>query len=106
VKRVSLMAERGNQVRLEFSEAGLRLTAGGEDEGSAEEELPVEFSGEPVTVAFNPGYLTDGLAAVRTERAHLSFTTPNRPALIKPVDGDGEVVPGYLYLLMPVRLPG
>ncbi|MGH3439332.1 MAG: DNA polymerase III subunit beta, partial [Sciscionella sp.] len=52
VKRVSLMAERGNQVRLEFSEAGLRLTAGGEDEGSAEEELPVEFSGEPVTVAF------------------------------------------------------
>ncbi|QUQ69996.1 DNA polymerase III subunit beta [Kutzneria sp. CA-103260] len=106
IKRVSLVAERGTQVRLEFSEGGLRLTAGGDDEGSAEEELPVEFTGDPVTIAFNPGYLLDGLAAVRTDRAHLSFTTPSRPALIKPVGEDGSVVEGYLYLLMPVRLPG
>ena len=106
IKRVSLVAERGTQVRLEFSDGGLRLTAGGDDEGSAEEELPVEFTGDPVTIAFNPGYLLDGLAAVRTDRAHLSFTTPSRPALIKPVGEDGSVVEGYLYLLMPVRLPG
>ena len=106
IKRVSLVAERGTQVRLEFSDGGLRLSAGGDDEGSAEEELPVEFTGDPVTIAFNPGYLLDGLAAVRTDRAHLSFTTPSRPALIKPVGEDGSVVEGYLYLLMPVRLPG
>ncbi|HVK25922.1 MAG TPA: DNA polymerase III subunit beta [Actinokineospora sp.] len=106
IKRVSLVAERGTQVRLEFSDGGLRLSAGGDDEGSAEEELPVEFTGDPVTIAFNPGYLQDGLAALHADRAELSFTTPNRPALIKPVGEDGEVTPGYLYLLMPVRLPG
>ncbi|MDQ3578692.1 MAG: DNA polymerase III subunit beta [Actinomycetota bacterium] len=106
IKRVSLVADRGTQVRLEFTDGGLRLSAGGDDEGSAEEELPVEFTGEPVTIAFNPGYLQDGLAALHTDRAELSFTTPNRPALIKPVGADGEVAPGYLYLLMPVRLPG
>jgi DNA polymerase-3 subunit beta len=106
IKRVSLVAERGTQVRLEFTDGGLRLTAGGDDEGSAEEELPCEFTGEPVTIAFNPGYLQDGLQAVGTDRAHLSFTTPSRPALIKPVGEDGTVVEGYLYLLMPVRLPG
>ncbi|SDJ41145.1 DNA polymerase-3 subunit beta [Actinokineospora alba] len=106
IKRVSLVAERGTQVRLEFSDGGLRLSAGGDDEGSAEEELPVEFTGDPVTIAFNPGYLQDGLAALHCDRAELSFTTPNRPALIKPVGEDGEVIPGYLYLLMPVRLPG
>lgn len=106
IKRVSLVAERGTQVRLEFSDGGLRLSAGGDDEGSAEEELPVEFTGDPVTIAFNPGYLQDGLAALHCDRAELSFTTPNRPALIKPVGEDGEVTPGYLYLLMPVRLPG
>ncbi|HEX9336819.1 MAG TPA: DNA polymerase III subunit beta [Pseudonocardiaceae bacterium] len=106
IKRVSLVAERGTQVRLEFSEGSLRLSAGGDDEGSAEEELSVEFTGEPVTIAFNPGYLLDGLGALHTERAHLSFTTPNRPALVKPVGEDGEVLAGYLYLLMPVRLPG
>lgn len=106
VKRVSLVAERGTQVRLEFSDGSLRLSAGGDDEGSAEEELPVEFTGTDLTIAFNPGYLLDGLAAARTDRAHLSFTTPSRPALIKPVDAEGNVQPGYLHLLMPVRLPG
>ncbi|MCP2168970.1 DNA polymerase III subunit beta [Goodfellowiella coeruleoviolacea] len=106
IKRVSLVAERGTQVRLEFVDSVLRLSAGGDDEGSAEEELQVEYTGEPVTIAFNPSYLLDGLGALRTDRAHLSFTTPSRPALLKPVDEDGGVAPGYLYLLMPVRLPG
>ena len=67
---------------------------------------PVEYTGDAVTIAFNPGYLLDGLGAVRTQKVHLSFTTPSRPALLKPVDEDGNVAPGYLYLLMPVRLPG
>lgn len=106
VKRVALVAERGTQVRLEFTADLLRLSAGGDDEGSAEEELSVEYTGEPVTIAFNPSYLLDGLSALRADRAHLAFTTSNRPALIKPVGEDGQVVGGYLYLLMPVRLPG
>ncbi|GLY67543.1 DNA polymerase III subunit beta [Amycolatopsis taiwanensis] len=106
IKRVSLVAERGTQVRLEFGEGSLRLSAGGDDEGSAEEELRVDYEGEPVTIAFNPGYLVDGLGALHADRAELTFTTPNRPALIKPADEQGEVIPGYLYLLMPVRLPG
>lgn len=106
IKRVSLVAERGTQVRLEFADGMLRLSAGGDDEGSAEEELGVDYTGDQVTIAFNPGYLLDGLGALHTDKAHLSFTTPNRPALLKPVGEDGEVAPGYLYLLMPVRLPG
>jgi DNA polymerase-3 subunit beta len=106
IKRVSLVAERGTQVRLEFADGGLKLSAGGEDEGSAEEELAVEFTGDPVTIAFNPGFLQEGLGALHADRAELSFTTPNRPALIKGVGEDGTVQTGYLYLLMPVRLPG
>ncbi|QWF80472.1 DNA polymerase III subunit beta [Amycolatopsis sp. CA-230715] len=106
IKRVSLVAERGTQVRLEFADGTLRLSAGGDDEGSAEEELQVQYEGDPVTIAFNPGYLVDGLGALHADRAELTFTTPNRPALLKPADEEGNAVPGYLYLLMPVRLPG
>ncbi|MGH3565381.1 MAG: DNA polymerase III subunit beta [Pseudonocardia sp.] len=118
VKRVALVTDRVAQVRMEFSEDGLRLAAGGDDVGSAEEELPSEFTGEPLSIAFNPGYLLDAFGALHTERAQLTFTTPNRPALVRPVppspaeDGDdGEhesppALPGYLHLLMPVRLPG
>ncbi len=111
VKRVSLVADRAAQVRMEFTEGALRLAAGGDSvgaEGSAEEQLACELDGEPLTIAFNPGYLLDGLAALRTDRAQLSFTTPNRPALVRPVsptDAPGAVS-GYLHLLMPVRLPG
>jgi len=34
-----------------------------------EEELQVEYEGEPVTIAFNPGYLVDGLGALHSDRA-------------------------------------
>jgi DNA polymerase-3 subunit beta len=116
IKRVALVTDRAAQVRMEFGEDGLRLSAGGDDVGSAEEELTCEFEGEPLTIAFNPGYLLDSLGALHTERVQLTFTTPNRPALVRPVpaapaDDDASPnparpVPGYLHLLMPVRLPG
>jgi DNA polymerase-3 subunit beta len=116
IKRVALMAERGAQVRLEFSADGLKLSAGGDDEGKAEEELPADFTGEPLTIAFNPGYLLDGLAVLHSERVLMGFTTPSRPAVLRPapaesvpLEGDGPFpapVSEYTYLLMPVRLPG
>ena len=116
IKRVALMAERGAQVRLEFTADGLKLSAGGDDEGKAEEELPADFTGEPLTIAFNPGYLLDGLAVLHSERVLMGFTTPSRPAVLRPapaesvpLEGDGPFpapVSEYTYLLMPVRLPG
>ena len=69
IKRVALVTDRVAQVRMEFGEDGLRLAAGGDDVGSAEEELPCELDGEPLTIAFNPGYLLDALGALHTERA-------------------------------------
>ncbi|MCW0214101.1 MAG: DNA polymerase III subunit beta [Pseudonocardia sp.] len=111
IKRVSLVADRVAQIRMEFGEDGLRLAAGGDDVGSAEEELPCALDGTPLTIAFNPGYLLDSLGALHTDRARLTFTTPNRPALVRPVvpppaEGEPAPDPGYLHLLMPVRLPG
>jgi len=115
IKRVALVTDRVAQVRMEFADDGLRLTAGGDDVGSAEEELPCELEGAPLTIAFNPGYLLDALGVLHVERAQLTFTTPNRPALVRPVppppaegseEAPADAVPGYLHLLMPVRLPG
>jgi DNA polymerase-3 subunit beta len=115
IKRVALVADRGAQIRMEFSEDGLRLSAGADDVGRAEEDLPVTFAGEPLTIAFNPTYLTDGLGSLRSERVTFGFTTPSRPAVLRPAgddDGTGGGGPfpaahtDYVYLLMPVRLPG
>ena len=116
IKRVALVAERGAQVRLQFSTEGLLLSAGGDDAGRAEEGLNAMFQGEPLTIAFNPGYLIDGLSSLHSEQVLFGFTTPSRPAVLRPATED-EIEPddsgnfaapesAYTYLLMPVRLPG
>ncbi|BCQ06596.1 DNA polymerase III subunit beta [Mycobacterium heckeshornense] len=116
IKRVALVAERGAQIRMEFADGLLRLSAGADDVGRAEEDLPVEFVGDPLTIAFNPSYLTEGLGSLHSERVSFGFTTSSRPALLRPASGDEPTPNGsgpfpavdssYVYLLMPVRLPG
>jgi DNA polymerase III subunit beta len=103
VKRVALVADRGMPVRLDFADGELTLTAGGDDEGKAEERIEVAYTGEPLTIGFNPGYLLDGLGAVHAATARMSFTSGSKPAVLTALDGDGAV--DYRYLLMPVRLP-
>jgi DNA polymerase III subunit beta len=116
IKRVALVADRGAQVRMEFSSDVLRLLAGADDVGRAEEDMAVDFAGEPLTIAFNPTYLTDGLGSLHSERVSFGFTTPSRPAVLRPASDDDPqptdsgpfpaVSTDYVYLLMPVRLPG
>ncbi len=103
VRRVALVADRNAPVRLEFSEGGVALTAGGDDEGRAEENLEVTFEGEAITTAFNPQFLLDGLGALTTATARLQFTSANKPVVLRP---DGSDASDYTYLIMPVRLPG
>jgi DNA polymerase III subunit beta len=116
IKRVALVADRGAQIRMEFADDAVRLSAGADDVGRAEEDLAVEFSGEPLTIAFNPTYLTDGLSSLHSQKVTFGFTTPSRPAVLRPAGDDERYVGAsgpfpaaqtdYVYLLMPVRLPG
>jgi len=61
------------------------------------------FDGEDLTIAFNPQYLLDGLAAIDSDIARIAFTVAGKPALLTGKPGpDGS--PDYRYLLMPIRL--
>jgi len=103
VKRVALVAERNTPVRLSFSTGQLMLEAGTGDEAQAEEFIEADFSGDDLSIAFNPQYLLDGLTAIDSDTVRISFTEPGKPALLtgKPdPDGDTE----FRYLLMPIRL--
>jgi len=114
IKRVALVADRGAQVRMEFSPDSVRLSAGADGVGLAEEDLTVDFAGEPLTIAFNPAYLTDGLGSLHSDRVTFGFTTSSKPAVLRPAPdqvptGSGPfpaIDTDYVYLLMPVRLPG
>lgn len=101
VKRVSLVAQRTSPVRLSFESGQLLLEAGTGEDAQASETLEVSYDGEPLTIAFNPQFLLDGLGVLDSPSARLTFTDPKRPAVMS--GGDGV---GYSYLLMPVRLSG
>lgn len=110
VKRVALVAERNTPIRLAFSAGEVVLEAGAGDEAQASEGLSANLSGEDISIAFNPGYLLDGLGAIAVPNAQLAFTTPSKPAVITPGPseggGDSEPNADYRYLIMPVRLSG
>ena len=107
VKRVSLVAERNTPVRLSFEQGVLTLEAGSGDDAQATERVEADLEGDDISIAFNPAYLLDGLSAIDSAIAQLSFTTSTKPALLsgKPA-ADAEADEAYKYLIMPVRLSG
>ncbi|QMU66840.1 DNA polymerase III subunit beta [Streptacidiphilus sp. P02-A3a] len=107
VKRVSLVAERNTPVRLSFEQGVLTLEAGSGDDAQATERVDADLEGDDISIAFNPAYLLDGLSAIDSAVAQLSFTTSTKPALLsgKPA-ADAEADEAYKYLIMPVRLSG
>ncbi|MEU5881012.1 DNA polymerase III subunit beta [Spirillospora sp. NPDC047279] len=106
VKRVSLVAERNTPVRLSFSQGEVVLEAGTGDEAQAVEALEATLEGEDIDIAFNPGFLLDGLTHIGSDIARLSFTTPTKPAVLTGKPPEEGVNPNYRYLIMPVRLSG
>lgn len=113
VNRAIPLDERASpRVRLEFEPGLLHLTGGKDGIGGVRESIEVEFAGEPLTVWVNPKYLLDGLNALHTDKARISFTGDKRPFALAahdgaPVDGSGpfpgmlQSQPNYVYLVMP-----
>ncbi|MBT2394633.1 DNA polymerase III subunit beta [Streptomyces sp. ISL-100] len=107
VKRVALVAERNTPVRLSFEQGVLILEAGSSDDAQAVERVDANLDGDDISIAFNPTFLLDGLSAIDSPVAQLSFTTSTKPALLSGRPAvDAEANEAYKYLIMPVRLSG
>ncbi|MFE3581933.1 DNA polymerase III subunit beta [Streptomyces vinaceus] len=107
VKRVALVAERNTPVRLSFEQGVLILEAGSSDDAQAVERVDAQLEGDDISIAFNPTFLLDGLSAIDSPAAQLSFTTSTKPALLSGRPAvDAEADEAYKYLIMPVRLSG
>ena len=99
VRRVRLMARENSPVRLTMTTDSLELRAVTLDVGEASEQLDAKYSGEELTVAFNPEYLVDGLEVTPGDEVSLETVDALKPALLRPIDSED-----FLYLLMPVRV--
>ena len=104
---MALVAERNTPVRLGFEQGVLILEAGSSDDAQAVERVDCVLEGDDISIAFNPTFLLDGLSAIDSPVAQLSFTTSTKPALLsgRPA-ADAEPDDAYKYLIMPVRLSG
>ncbi|HSH61202.1 MAG TPA: DNA polymerase III subunit beta [Acidimicrobiales bacterium] len=100
LRRVRLLArDATTPIRLAFRPDTVELSVVTSDVGQASEDVDAKYDGAEMTVAFNPGYLVDGIEATSTDEVSIETIDALRPAIIR---GTGSEE--FLYLLMPVRV--
>ncbi len=100
LKRVSILVqERARAVRFSFSEEELEIQVHNVDRGDVKESLPIELTGDAITVGFNVRYLQDILSVIRGDRVQLEMAHPLGPCLIRDPDEEGA-----FFVVMPMRL--
>jgi DNA polymerase III subunit beta len=100
IRRVRVMATDATPVRLSLDQEEVRLNTVNQDQGTADAVVEARFEGTPLTVAFNPQYLFEGVEAASGTDVVLDTLDALKPAVVRPLDRED-----FLYLLMPVRVP-
>jgi DNA polymerase-3 subunit beta len=98
-RRIGQLAQRNAPLKLAFAEGELTISAETPEVGDASEAMPAPFNGEPLEIAFNPEFLIAGIESIESEELVLRLSSPLRPGLLRPVEGED-----YSYLVMPIRL--
>jgi len=100
VDRVSMLSpDKTHAIRLCFQEGSLTFSAQSAENGSASEEVPVTYSGEPMELGFNARYVLDVMQQIRGDSFHMHVSDPAIPAIITDTKDENS-----LYVLMPMRI--
>lgn len=101
-ERLLLIAQHQDRVvagKIRFEREKIIMTAERPDVGRAYEETEAETEGELLTVFMNPRFLVEGLRHLQGETCLFELSGVESPAKITtPSD------PGFLYVVMPVRV--
>lgn len=95
-----LCNEKFRGIRFEIDKNTLKLHANNPEQEAAEEELTIDYLGEPLEIAFNVNYLIDVLNTIQSASVRFTFTNSNSSMLIEPGDPDDMAC----YVVMPMRL--
>jgi len=88
-----------HDIRLNFSNQGLDISAHNTEHEESEEHLAAEYNGQEVTIGFNGRYLRDALGAIRSASVHLELRDELSPVLLFAEDH-----PQSRYVIMPMRI--
>jgi len=99
LRRSQLMASDTRGVKLSLVAGGLSLAGDNPDVGEVREELPVDYSGDEISIGFNPKYVIELLSQMDEAPIRLEFSGELDPVLIR-----SESDTSYLGVVMPMRL--
>lgn len=100
LRRVSIMSkERSSAVKVDLAPNMMGISASNPDLGEAKDEIPVEYSGDAMTMAFNARYILDALGVMNSDAVMIKLNEPLNPTLIMENGKDD-----YKYVVMPMRL--
>jgi DNA polymerase III subunit beta len=100
VDRVATVStEKSRAVKINLENGKLILTVVSPEQGTATEELFVEYKGDPLEIGFNARYLLEILERIEGPTARLFFADSGSPTMVREAEGDAA-----LYVLMPMRV--
>lgn len=108
IRRASLMTSATSQaVVFELGKQRLVVSKESPELGSAREELAATYSGESLTIAFNPEFWLDVLKVLEGDQVTIEFSGAERPAAIR-VPAASELragtPPAFTYIVLPMKV--
>lgn len=98
--RTSILSnEKYRGVRLTMEAKRLAIQAHNPEQEEAEEEIEIEYKGDPLEIGFNVNYILDALNVIPDSKVTISLTDGNSSCLIEPLESTGS-----RYVIMPMRL--
>jgi len=98
--RVAIMVnDKTSIVKMEFADNTLKLMADTPDSGKSEEELAVNYTSEPLTIAFNYKYVLEALKNMDCEEVKIGLNTGLSATVFKPNNDED-----FVCLIMPVQI--
>ncbi len=110
LRQVSLFTSDVNQsVRFTFSNGELKLSANAMEVGEGNVSMPVNYNGDKLDIAFNPGFFLDILRHTKEETLDMGIIDAFNPVVIREEESDEDsqskkAIERSLCLIMPMRL--
>jgi DNA polymerase III subunit beta len=100
MKRMAVLStDKYKGVKLSLTKSNLEILSVNPDLGDAKESIAVEYQGSKLEVGFNARFFIDVLQVMESETITLELLDSMSPAVMT-----GESDPGFLALLMPMKL--
>ncbi len=100
LQRAAILSnEKFRGVRLVLSDGELKIICTNSEQEEAEEQLEIDYHGEPLDIGFNITYLLDVLQNTGSDKVALALGDANSSALVTMPGRDD-----YKYVVMPMRI--